>query len=169
MRTLRLAWNTSARALEALTASLFGLLTLTVLWGVATRYIPGIVPSDWTEELAIHLLVWVSLLGAALTYRERGHLGVDWFVGKLDPAARPLAATLAELSVLAFAVLILGYGGFRLVAETLAAGQVTPVLQWKAGYVYASVPLSGLFFAGFAIEHLAALRLAPATPTPEDA
>lgn len=147
-------WHATARGLEILTTTLFVLLLVVVLWGVLSRYWPGITPSDWTEELGIYLLVWVSLLGSALTYRVRGHLGVDYFVTRFDPAAHRLATIVIELAVLVFALIGLCYGGFRLVADTLAAGQLTPVLQWRVGYFYASVPLSGVFFVGFAIEHL---------------
>jgi TRAP-type C4-dicarboxylate transport system permease small subunit len=147
-------WNRIVRALEWFTIGLFALLVLDVLWGVVSRYVPGIRPSDWTEELAVYLLVWVSLFGAALTYRGYGHLGVDYFVSKLDPSAQRLVAVIVELAVLLFAGFALCYGGWRLVADTLGASQLTPVLQWKIGYLYSAVPLSGLFFCAFAIEHL---------------
>jgi len=153
-RKIHQFWNAAARGLEILTTILFGALVLDVLWGVFSRYIPGIIPSDWTEELGIFLLVWVSLLGAAVTYRDRGHLGVDYFVSLFDPTARRWTAAVVELCVLVFAGFVLCYGGYRLVSDTLAAGQLTPVLQWKVGYFYAAVPLSGLFFVGSALEHL---------------
>jgi TRAP-type C4-dicarboxylate transport system permease small subunit len=147
-------WRAAVRALELLTIVLFAALVVDVLWGVVSRYWPGIPPSDWTEELGIFLLVWVSLLGAALTYRDRGHLGVDYLVMKFDREAEHWAAVVVELCVLVFAGFALCYGGYRLVAETLAAGQLTPVLQWRAGYVYLAVPICGLFMVGFCIEHL---------------
>jgi TRAP-type C4-dicarboxylate transport system permease small subunit len=147
-------WRSVVRVLEVLTGFLFAALTVDVLWGVISRYWPGIPPSDWTEELGIYLLVWVSMLGAALTFRERGHLGVDYLVSKFDPAAQRVSAIFVELCVIVFAAIALCYGGYRLVADTLAAGQLTPVLQWKAGYVYAVVPVSGVFFVAFGIEHL---------------
>lgn len=154
MITVRRAWNGAVAVLRWLTTALFALLVIDVLWGVVSRYWPGIVPSDWTEELGIYLLAWVSLLGSALTYRDRGHLGLDYFVTKFDPAAQRLSGIIIELCVLVFAGFALCYGGYRLVADTLASNQLTPVLQWKTGYMYLSVPISGVFFAGFAIEHL---------------
>lgn len=153
---MRRTWEGIVRGLELLTIVLFGSLVLDVLWGVLSRYWPGIVPSDWTEELGIFLLVWVSLLGSALTYREHGHLGVDYLVAKFDPAARRLTGVVVEICVFVFAAFALCYGGYLLVSETLAAGQLTPVLQWKAGYMYIAVPLSGFFIAAFCIEHLLA-------------
>ena len=147
-------WNAAVAGLQWLTIVLFAALVVDVLWGVVARYVPGIVPSDWTEELGIYLLAWVSLLGSALTYRERGHLGLDYFMTKFDPAAQRFSAVIIELCVLVFAGFALCYGGYRLVSDTLASNQLTPVLQWKTGYMYLSVPISGAFFVGFAIEHL---------------
>lgn len=161
-------WNKMVRGLELVTIALFSALVLDVLWGVISRYVPGIRPCDWSEELAVHLLVWVSLFGAAITYRSYGHLGVDYFVVKLDPAAQRVVAIIIELAVLLFAGFALCYGGWRLVADTLAANQVTPVLQWKIGYLYSIVPMSGLFFCAFAIEHLIKLEPAGAHSAPAD-
>ncbi len=163
MRVAANLWRAAARGLELLTTGLFAALVLVVLWGVVSRYWPGITPSDWTEELGIYLLVWVSLLGSAVTYRARGHLGVDFFVARFDPDARRATAIVIELCVLVFAGFALCYGGYRLVADTVAAGQLTPVLQWKVGYFYAAVPLSGIFFVAFAIEHLLEAPEPPAT------
>ena len=138
------------RLLEWLTIAIFAALVLDVLWGVVSRYVLG----RWTEELAIYLLVWVSLLGATLAFRDRAHLGVDYFVGKLDPAARRLAAVIAEVAVILFAGFGLVYGGTMLVSETLRSGQLTPAMGWKIGYLYSVVPLSGLFIVAFSIENL---------------
>jgi TRAP-type C4-dicarboxylate transport system permease small subunit len=158
-------WTVAVRGLQLFTIGLFAALVVDVLWGVVSRYWPGIPPSDWTEELGIFLLAWVSLLGSALTYRERGHLGLDYFVSLFDPAAQRWTAVVIELCVVVFAGFGLCYGGYRLVTDTLAAGQLTPVLQWKIGYLYMSVPISGVFFVAFAVEHLLER---PAIPEPLD-
>jgi TRAP-type C4-dicarboxylate transport system permease small subunit len=131
--------------------ALFAILTIDVLWGVFSRYILG-AQTRWTDELATTLMVWVSLLGAALVYGEKGHLGVDYFVGKLDPAAQRLTELFAHLLVLIFALVVMVYGGSTLVERTLDANQLLPALGWKKGYGYSVVPLSGLFLAFYAIE-----------------
>ncbi len=151
---MRTMWNAAVAGLRWLTIALFAALVVDVLWGVVARYVPGIIPSDWTEELGIYLLAWVSLLGSALTYRDRGHLGLDYFITHFDPAAQRLNALIIELCVLVFAGFALCYGGYWLVSDTLASNQLTPVLQWKTGYMYLSVPISGVFFVGFVFEHL---------------
>lgn len=141
------------KGLEWFLVGAFALLTLDVLWGVFSRYVLG-AQSRWTEELAIYLLVWVSLLGASVTYGEKGHLGVDYFVQKMDPAAQRLAAVAVELLVLFFAAFALIYGGWALVVDRLEAGQVAPALGIRVGYLYLAAPLSGFFFASFCIENL---------------
>jgi TRAP-type C4-dicarboxylate transport system permease small subunit len=138
--------------LSAVLIVLFAALTLDVLWGVFTRYTVEAGQARWTEELATTLLVWVSFLGAALVYGENGHLGLDYFVGKLDSAARRLADCIACLLVLIFAGVVLVYGGWLLVDRALDAGQLLPALGWKKAYGYAVVPISGLFFVFYAIE-----------------
>lgn len=150
MKTIR---DILVKVLEWFLIASFAVLTLDVLWGVFTRYVTGS-QAVWTEELAVNLLIWVSLLGAALTYEEKGHLGVDYFVGKLHPDARRYGAVFVELVVLFFAGFGLVFGGWKLVSETLSAGQVLPALGWKKGYVYSAAPLAGVFFIIFSVEHL---------------
>lgn len=134
-------------------------LTLDVLWGVFSRYALG-AQSRWTEELAIYLLIGISLLGASLVYSERGHLGVDYFLKKLDPSAQKSAAVCVEGLVLFFALYAMVGGGWTLVTKTLADGSVSPALGWKLGYVYAAVPISGALITLFAVEHALELVVA---------
>lgn len=141
------------RGLEIALIGIFTALTLDVLWGVFSRHVMGR-QSGFTEELAIYLLVWLSLLGAALTYAEHGHLGVDYFVKKLDDDAQKVAEVVVELLVIAFSASAMVYGGTVLVTETLASGQLSPALGVEVGYMYLAVPLSGIFFIIFSLEHL---------------
>ena len=82
-----------------------GLLVLDVVWGVFTRYAMG-EQAKWTEELARFLLIWVTLLGGAVAFGTKGHLGVDYFVGKFHPEARKIMSVFSHLVVLFFAVSI---------------------------------------------------------------
>jgi TRAP-type C4-dicarboxylate transport system permease small subunit len=140
--------------LSWLIIGLFAVLTLDVLWGVVSRYVLGS-QTRWTDELATTLMVWVSLLGAALVYGEKGHLGVDYFVGKLDPAAQRVMEFASHLLVLFFVCAVMLYGGWVLVERALEAHQTLPALGWQKGYCYAVVPLSGLFFLFYTIEGMA--------------
>ncbi len=126
-------------------------MVVDVLWGVFTRFVLNS-PSRWTEEIARLLLMWVALLGAAVAYGRSEHLGFDYLVEQLDPAAKKLLALVSQCIVIAFALLVMVYGGFVMVTETLDANQVTPALGWKMGYVYLALPISGVFMVIYSVE-----------------
>jgi TRAP-type C4-dicarboxylate transport system permease small subunit len=124
-----------------------------VVWGVFTRYALG-EQAKWSEELARFLLIWVALLGGAVAFGSKSHLGVDYFVNRLHPDARKLTAVFAHLVVLFFAVAVLLLGGASVVREALVLEQTTPALGWKMGYVYLALPISGFFVALYTVENL---------------
>ena len=141
------------RVLETAIIVTMALLVADVVWGVFTRYAMG-QQAKWSEELARFLLVWVSLLGGAVAFGTRAHLGVDYFVEQLHPSARRLAAVIAHLVVLFFAVEVLLHGGAQVVSETLNLEQTTPALGWKMGHVYLALPIAGLFVLLYTLENL---------------
>jgi TRAP-type C4-dicarboxylate transport system permease small subunit len=159
------------RMLEYALIVAMGLLVIDVLWGVFSRMLAswGILSSQssWTEELARYLMIWVGLLGASLAFESRSHLGVDYFVGKFDPAGRKILKLAALFVVLVFAVGVLMIGGWQLVSRTLALKQDTPALGIPKGWVYLAVPISGVFTALFTLGHLLdVLRDRDETPQP---
>ena len=157
------------------------MLVASVIWGVLTRSIGSMVVSissrtgwepwswlptgqaSWTEELARFLLIWVALLGGAVAFGTKGHLGVDYFVGKFHPEARKLMAVVAHLMVLFFACSIFLYGGWRVVSDTLAMGQTTSALPLKMGHVYLALPIAGVFMVLYTIENLVETLVTPAS------
>ncbi len=141
------------KLLEITVILVIGFLVLDVLWGVFSRYVLNN-QSPWTEELATMLLIWVSLLGAAIGFIRGSHLGVDYFVGKLSERKQVMGQIVVYLLIVCFASLAMIYGGIRLVVLTLRLGQVSPALQLKMGYVYLAVPISGFFILVFSIESI---------------
>ena len=129
-----------------------GILVLDVMWQIITRFVLK-PPSIWTEELARMLLIWVSLMGAALTFERKGHLGVDYFVGKLNAKAKKVAELAAALFVAVFSALVVFYGGILLVMSALSGGgQPSPALGIEWGHVYLALPISGFFIVLFSME-----------------
>lgn len=129
------------------------LLVLVVVWGVFTRYVMG-EQAKWSEELARFILIWVSMLGGAVAFGTKGHLGVDYFVELLDRDARRLAEIVVHAVVLFFALSIFIWGGGNLVLDNLAMEQMTPALGWKMGYIYMAVPVAGFFMVIYSVENL---------------
>lgn len=161
---IRLLRNLKARMTQMLNAALIvavALLVFSVCWGVFTRYVLG-AQANWTEELARFLLIWIALLGGAVAFGTRSHLGVDYFVGKLHPEGGKLMAVAAHLIVLLFAVSIFLVGGFQVVRDSLLMEQTTPALGWKMGYVYLALPIAGLFMVIYTLENIVeTLRATP--------
>jgi len=153
--------NILDRSLEGLVMLAVGVLVLDVLWQVFTRFIL-LRPSSWTEELAVFLLIWVSLLGAAVALNRGAHLGIDYFVGKMSPGTRLYTEVVVFLLVSVFSLLVMIVGGLDLVLSTLALEQLSPALQVKVGYVYLAVPISGFFLLLYAViglvERIVSLR-----------
>lgn len=141
------------KILEFFTAASMGVLVLDVSWQVITRFILKS-PSDFTEELATFLMIWVGLLGAAVAYNRKAHLGIDYFVSKLKPRARFISEGIVFLLVFFFSTSVLLYGGIQLVFETFSLGQVSPALGLPLGFVYLCVPISGFFLMLYSIEYL---------------
>ena len=137
-------------ALEWLVIVVVGILVLDVLWQVFTRKVLSD-PSQWTEELAIFLLIWVSLLGAAVAMNRGAHLGIDYFTGKLTIKNRVITEVFVFAVVTLFSLFAMVIGGVTLVAITFMLDQRSPVWDIPMGYVYLVVPISGLFMAFYSI------------------
>ena len=138
------------RSLELLVMIVVVVLVLDVLWQVFTRFILRN-PSTWTEELAVFLLIWVSLLGAAVALGRGAHLGIDYFVGKLPEKIRITTEVFVFLVVALFSFTVMIIGGLELVVDTLRFEQISPALNVKVGYVYLAVPLSGFFLVLYSL------------------
>ena len=139
--------------LNKLVASLLVLLIADVVWQVITRFVLA-QPSSFTEEIARFLLIWISLLGAAIAYRHSDHLGFDLLTKKVDKNKQQKIAGLNALLVMLFAVVVLITGGGNVVYIVYSMEQSSSVLGINMGYIYSVVPISGVLFLLFATENL---------------
>lgn len=143
------------RGLEVITAVSMGALVIDVTWQVITRFILNN-PSSWTEEIATYLMIWVGLLGAAVALHRKAHLGIDYFVGKLEEKKRLFTEVLVYVCVAAFSSTVLVVGGYQLVSETFQRGQTAPATGIELGYVYVAIPVSGFFITLYSLQFLVA-------------
>jgi TRAP-type C4-dicarboxylate transport system permease small subunit len=138
-------------SLEVLVTVSMAVLVLDVVWQVVTRYILRN-PSNWTEELATFLMIWVGLLGASVALNRGAHLGIDYFVGKFSAKKQLYIKLFVFALVGVFSLLVLVIGGAQLVKITLQTNQVSPALGLKMGYVYLVLPISGFFLVFYSVE-----------------
>lgn len=136
--------NTMDQVLKTVLAVLMAVMVLDVLWGVFTRYVMG-AQSQWTEELARYLLIWIGILGAAFASGKKMHLAIDILPTSLEGKRQKLLMNGIHLIVILFALAVLLIGGSRLVYITSKLGQVSTALDLPLAVVYSIVPISGLF------------------------
>lgn len=137
-------------SLEVLIMIAVAVLVADVLWQVFTRFVLKD-PSTWTEELAVFMLIWVAILGAAVALDRGAHLGVDYFVGKLSRRKRLYTEVFVFFCVGLFSLCVMILGGISLVATTLKLGQMSPALGVEVGYVYLAMPISGFFLVLYSV------------------
>ncbi|QDU34415.1 2,3-diketo-L-gulonate TRAP transporter small permease protein YiaM [Poriferisphaera corsica] len=140
-------------ALEWVVIVIMFTLTIDVIWGVFSRYVIGR-QSQWTDELATTLLIWVAMLGAALAYAEHKHLGIDYLVLKCSSAVRSFLEIFTHILVIAFAGTVMIYGGFNLCFARYDSGQMMAALGVSKAYFYLAVPIAGLFIVGYAAHNI---------------
>ena len=128
-------------------------MVLTVTWQVFSRYVLQ-APSSLTEEIARFQLIWLGLLGAVYTFRNRMHVGIDLLVAPLEGKKRLAAELISLISVLLFAILILIYGGGRLVQLTHELNQTSGALGVRISYIYSIIPISGVLMCIYALHYI---------------
>ncbi len=156
LRKMMAVKSALTKSLDALVIVVMALLVVDVLWGVFSRYVLGH-QTRWTEELARVLLIWVGLLGSAVAFGTKAHLGLDVVVKQLDSGAQKLVAIVMQGLVFLFAASVMVAGGWGLVQRTFEMQQTMPALGIAKGYVYLAVPISGVFIILYALEAIAEL------------
>ncbi|SCY65373.1 TRAP-type C4-dicarboxylate transport system, small permease component [Paracoccus tibetensis] len=123
---------------EAVAEAAIVLLTVAMVAAAAAQIVARYAfaaPLAWSEELSRYLFVWLAFLAAWLAWRRREHISLDMLPGRV----RPATVRLAELLVLAFAVVAMTKG-MRLMG--LSARQPSAALGLPMVWVYAG------FYAG---------------------
>ncbi len=161
--------NGLVKLLQWMVIAMVALLVLDVVWGVFTRFVMGSqvahrllqgkVPDGWlgqapyTDELACVLMVWISMIGGALAFGEKMHLGVDFFVGLMHPVSRRTLAMVVQVVTVSLAVVVFVAGGWNLAMSQMT--QELPTMRWLSrGQVYLALPIAGVFIIMFAVEAL---------------
>lgn len=141
------------RILSAFLVFLMAVMVLDVTWQVFTRFILRD-PSEFTEELAGFLLIWIGLLGASYAYYVKAHLGIDVLTSRLSGARKQVSEILVAVIVFLFALLLLVIGGWRLVDLTFTLKQISAVMGIPMGYVYLVLPLTGFLFMYYSVYYI---------------
>jgi TRAP-type C4-dicarboxylate transport system permease small subunit len=105
----------------------------------------------WIDGFSRLAFIWTVFLGATSLYATDDHLVMDFFVGRMKPAARRRLALLIHSVFLLF-TLVLVYYGFLVFKNRLRI----PYTYWNVptGYAYLAVPACALVMFAFCLRKL---------------
>jgi len=163
MQAIVRAFDLLEGAIKIVMAGLIAGMVVLIATQVCFRYLLN-EPLAWTEEVARHLMVWSALLGAAVAYRRKGHLGMDILVMHLPRRwQRRVEIVLQALTIAFFGLLVIH--GIPLVERTMR--QLSSAIRIPMGYIYMSIPVGSALILLFAIERL--IRIREHQPSPDGA
>jgi TRAP-type C4-dicarboxylate transport system permease small subunit len=87
-------------------------------------------PNYWQDEAAVFLLVGATFMTAAYVQGQRGHIGIEAFVGLLPPLANRIRLWLVDIASFAFCAFF-SWKSWTLAHEAWVDGQVTNSM-WSA-------------------------------------
>ena len=132
-----------------------GLLVIVVIvfYQVFGRYVLNSSPT-WTENFALLLVLYVTLLGAAVGVRDAGHIGMESLLVMVPEKVRNRVELLIHAIVIVFGVFMV-YNG--LVLGMSVATYKIPNLGLPEFLRYVPLVASGALVISFSIEHVIAL------------
>lgn len=130
-----------------------GLLAIVaiVVYQVFGRYVLN-APPTWAESLALVLILYVTLFGAAAGVRDAGHIGMESLLVLLPDKIRNQVELLIHVLVIVFALCMV-YNGFLLGAQANYKIPNLPLSEWVR---YVPLVLGGIMIVLFSIEHIIA-------------
>jgi TRAP-type C4-dicarboxylate transport system permease small subunit len=128
-------------------------LTICVTLQIVGRHLLNSTPT-WAESIAMLLVLYVTMLGAAVGVRDAGHIGFESLVEALSPTGRRRLQILIHLLVLVFGLLMAWYCG---VLANSVRDYMIPNLGVSEGWKYVPAMLSGALISVFSVEHIVAL------------
>ncbi len=123
-------------------------MVIMVFGNVVLRYgfNDGIISS---EEISRFLFIWITFLGAIVTFRDNGHLGLDSVVRKLSARGKKIAFTLSNVLMLGCCVLMF-YGTLKQhgINATTRSAVIEIPMSWVYGVGYVASIAMGLMIVG---------------------
>lgn len=123
-----------------------------VAWQVFGRYVLNSSPT-WAENLALVLVLYVTLIGAAVGVRDAGHIGMDSLLVLAPPGVRSKVAVAIHVLVGIFGA-AMAWNGWVLGASV--AAYKLPNINLSEAVRYVPLAASGALIVLFSIEHLVA-------------
>ena len=127
---------------------LFAVMVVVGTYQIITRFIFNN-PSTVSEELLTYTFAWMAIFSSAYVFGKRDHMRMTFVADKLPEEQRKILEIIIELLIIAFAVIVLIYGGFTIMGLTMT--QKTASLGVMMGVIYAVVPICGILIATYGV------------------
>ncbi len=127
---------------------LFAMMVLVGTYQIVTRFIFNS-PSTVSEELLTYTFAWMAMFATAYVFGKRDHMRMTFVVDKLGASQRKVLEIVIEILVIAFACIVLIYGGFTIMGLTMT--QKTASLGVMMGVIYSVVPITGILIAIYGV------------------
>lgn len=121
-------------------------MSIIIFANVGLRYLTS-QSIEWAEEVARHMMIWLTFLGCGPVLRYGGHIAVENLQDALPAWAARATRGLIALLLLAFFGFFLWFG-IEYMDRTQY--QITPATQISVAFIYASLPIG----AAISIIHL---------------
>ena len=128
------------------------LIVAAVAIQVFGRYVLNDTPT-WAEAGALVLVIWVTMLGAAVGVRDAGHIGMESLLVLVSENVRGRLELVIHALVAVFG-LLMAYNG-ALLAESVWGYRI-PTLGIPEGLNHVPVAIAGVLIVLFSIEHIIA-------------
>lgn len=138
-----------------LMSAVVGLMAIVacVAWQVFGRYVMNDTPT-WAEALALVLVIWVTMFGAAVGVRDAGHIGMESLLVLVPERVRTRLEILIHALVGTFGAMM-SYNG-ALLADSVMDYNI-PTLGIPEGLNHVPVAIAGALILLFSIEHIVAI------------
>lgn len=138
------------RVVGGLVTAVFAFFVLATFWQVVSRYVFA-TSLGWVDEACRYGFIWMVFLAAAIAARRGTHMALTLLEEWLGPRANKPLLALADVALIAFAVLV-GWGGFELMQLNWTA--LSPATGIPIAWVQLILPVFGVLTCLFAGEHL---------------
>lgn len=94
---------------EYLLIFLIASISLLIFIQVVCRYVFNY-SLYWSEELARYILIWITFLGAAVGFKRKAHMGIDFLYKSVNPRTRYVFTLLSDIFILILSFIMAVYG-----------------------------------------------------------
>ena len=120
--------------------ALLGAMSVIIFTNVALRYLTD-QSIEWAEEVARHMMIWLTFLGAGPVLRYGGHIAVDNLQDSVAPRVAVALRLLIALLMTGFFVFMVWWG---ILYMQRAQFQTTAATQISFAWIYAAMPVGGV-------------------------